>query len=190
MTETAASSAIAFKLQRPIDPASDHLRGGLPGKDVVTVVFYGDFLCPYCRRLRPIMIRLRQALGQSMAFVFRHFFNETNHPGATFMARAAEAEKLIDRAASPDLAATLALAEKLARVTDGVERFGAFFAQVLAERIRARAMAGGARLDRWTALLEKLKGSFTRTDALHMEPRQTILSAERALTATARGRAL
>ena len=87
----AASSAIAFKLQRPVDPASDHLRGGMPGKDVVTVVLYGDFLCPYCRRLRPIMIRLRQALGQSMAFVFRHFFNETNHPGATFMARAAEA---------------------------------------------------------------------------------------------------
>lgn len=106
------------------------------------------------------------------------------------LALAAEAEKLIDRAASPDLAATLALADKLARMTDGVERFGAFFAQVLAERIRARAMAGGAQLDRWTALLEKLKGSFTRTDALHMEPRQTILSAERALTATARGRAL
>src|SRR5262249_2516492 len=69
----------------------DHLRGGQPGKDVVTVVLYGDFLCPYCRRLRPIFIRLRQALGQNLAFAFRHFFNETNHPGATFMARAAEA---------------------------------------------------------------------------------------------------
>src|SRR5690348_14020112 len=89
--EQAASSAIALRLQSPIDPARDHLRGGKPGKNVVEVVFYGDFLCPYCRRLRPIMVRLRQALGQNMAFVFRHFFNETNHPGATFMARAAEA---------------------------------------------------------------------------------------------------
>ncbi len=89
--EQAPSSAIALRLQSPIDPARDHLRGGKPGKDVVEVVFYGDFLCPYCRRLRPIMIRLRQALGQSLAFVFRHFFNEANHPGATFMARAAEA---------------------------------------------------------------------------------------------------
>ena len=106
------------------------------------------------------------------------------------LALAAEAERLIDRAASPDLAATLSLAEKLARMTDGVDRFGAFFTQVLADRIRARAMSGGARLERWTALLEKLKGSFLRTDALHMEPRQTILSAERALSLTARGRAL
>ena len=89
--EQAASSAVALKLQTGIDPKRDHLRGGTPGKDVVSVVLYGDFLCPYCRRLRPILVRLRQALGQHMAFVFRHFFNETNHPGATFMARAAEA---------------------------------------------------------------------------------------------------
>lgn len=89
--EQAASSAVALKLQTRIDPKRDHLRGGTPGKDVVSVVLYGDFLCPYCRRLRPILVRLRQALGQHMAFVFRHFFNETNHPGATFMARAAEA---------------------------------------------------------------------------------------------------
>jgi len=89
--EQAASSAVALKLQTRIDPRRDHLRGGTPGKDVVSVVLYGDFLCPYCRRLRPILVRLRQALGQHMAFVFRHFFNETNHPGATFMARAAEA---------------------------------------------------------------------------------------------------
>ncbi len=89
--EKAASGAIALRLQSPIDLERDHLRGGAPGKDVVEVVFYGDFLCPYCRRLRPIMIRLRQALGQGMAFVFRNFFNETNHPGANFMARAAEA---------------------------------------------------------------------------------------------------
>src|SRR5579871_2044239 len=89
--EQAPSSAIALRLQSPIDLTRDHLRGGRPGKDAVEVVLYGDFLCPYCRRLRPILLRLRQALGQKMGFVFRHFFNETNHPGATFMARAAEA---------------------------------------------------------------------------------------------------
>ena len=78
-------------LQHPVDAKRDHIRGDPAAPGAVTVVLYGDYLCPYCRRLRPIMVRLRQALGQNMAFVFRHFFNESNHPGATFMARAAEA---------------------------------------------------------------------------------------------------
>jgi len=106
------------------------------------------------------------------------------------LALATEAEQLIGRATSPDLSATLALAEKLARMTDGVERFGGFLTQALAERIRVRALEGGARLDHWTAVLEKLKGSFVRTDALHLEPRQTILSTARAISQTARRGAL
>jgi DNA polymerase-3 subunit delta' len=106
------------------------------------------------------------------------------------LALAAEAERLIERAASPDLSATLALAEKIARMTDGTDRFGTFLLQILADRIRARALTGGTRLDRWTSLLEKLKSSFVRTDALHLEPRQTILSTARALSQTARRGAL
>jgi DNA polymerase-3 subunit delta' len=106
------------------------------------------------------------------------------------LAMAEEAGRLIDRSASPDLAATLALAEKLARTTDGVENFGRFLIEVLTDRIRARALSGTARLDRWTTLLEQLKSSFIRTDALHLEPRQTILSASRAIATAARGRAL
>jgi DNA polymerase-3 subunit delta' len=103
---------------------------------------------------------------------------------------ATEAEHLIDRATSPDIAAALALADKLARITDGTDRFGAFLVEALTNRIRARAMEGGANLNRWTALLENLTRSFVRTDALHLDPRQTILSASRALGVTARGRAL
>ena len=103
---------------------------------------------------------------------------------------ATEAEQLIDRAASPDIAAALALADKLAKIADGTDRFGAFLIEALTNRIRARAMEGGANLHRWTALLENLARSFVRTDALHMDPRQTILSASRALGTTARGRAL
>jgi len=110
--------------------------------------------------------------------------------GEDGLALAAEAERLIDRAASPDLGATLALAEKLARMTDGVERFGGFLTQALADRVHARALQGGVGLNRWTALLEKLRSSFVRTDALHLEARQTILSAARAIATTARGRAL
>ncbi|HEY2071654.1 MAG TPA: DNA polymerase III subunit delta' [Rhizomicrobium sp.] len=106
------------------------------------------------------------------------------------IALAADADRLIDHAASPDLAATLALAEKLARLRDGVDDFGDFLLEILTQRIRARAASGAPDLQRWTSLLEKLRGSFNRTGALHMEPRQTILSAARAISTAARGRAL
>ena len=99
---------------------------------------------------------------------------------------AQEAERLIDRAASPDIGATLALADKLSRINDGTDRFGRFLMEAMTNRIRARAMEGGAQLDRWTDLLEKLNRSFLRTGALHLDPRQTILSAEKAIADTAR----
>jgi NhaA family Na+:H+ antiporter len=77
-------------LQRPVDRRRDHVRGGnAPG--VISLVVYADFLCPYCRQLRFVLARLRQALGERLAYVFRHFPNEAAHPGATLVARAAEA---------------------------------------------------------------------------------------------------
>nr|MBA3812471.1 Na+/H+ antiporter NhaA [Caulobacteraceae bacterium] len=79
------------RLRRPVDPERDHVRGGGAERDVVTIVVFGDYLCPYCRRLRHVLDRLRQALGERMAYVFRHFPNERAHPGADFASRAAEA---------------------------------------------------------------------------------------------------
>ncbi|MHB8531075.1 MAG: Na+/H+ antiporter NhaA [Caulobacteraceae bacterium] len=78
------------RLLRPVDRERDHVRGGAD-PDPVTVLIYGDYLCPYCRRLRHVLERLRQALGERMAYVFRHFPNERAHPGAEFASRAAEA---------------------------------------------------------------------------------------------------
>src|SRR6202158_3888643 len=79
-----------FRLQRDVDPVRDHVRGG-GGANAVTVVSYGDFLCPYCRRLMPVLARLREALGDRLVYVFRHFPNERAHPGAELAALAAEA---------------------------------------------------------------------------------------------------
>jgi len=101
------------------------------------------------------------------------------------LALAGDAERLIDRAKAPDIAAALALADRLARQSDGIERFGAFLTQALAARIRARAQANAAGLERWVGLLEQLNRSFVRTGALHLEPRQTVLSAAHALERTA-----
>jgi NhaA family Na+:H+ antiporter len=77
-------------LQRAIDPARDHIRGGA-APDAVSIVLYGDYLCPYCRRLRFVIARLRQVLGERLVYVFRHFPNERAHPGADFIARVSEA---------------------------------------------------------------------------------------------------
>jgi hypothetical protein len=78
-------------LQRPIDPARDHVRGGNKSNGIISVVVYGDYLCPYCRRLPFVLARLRQVLGERLEYVFRHFPNEAAHPGATLIARASEA---------------------------------------------------------------------------------------------------
>jgi Na+:H+ antiporter, NhaA family len=90
MSEVAQRQA-GSSLERAVDPGRDHVRGGNLGSGVVTLVVYGDYLCPYCRRLRLVIVRLRQALGERLAYVFRHFPNEKAHPGSTTIARAAEA---------------------------------------------------------------------------------------------------
>lgn len=105
------------------------------------------------------------------------------------VALAQDAAKLIENAANPDVIQLMALSDKLARVTDGLDMLGEFVAQTLTDRIRARAMTGQsdlAALNKWVDALERLRRSFARTDALHLEPRQTLLSTARDLSATVR----
>jgi NhaA family Na+:H+ antiporter len=78
-------------LQKPIDDSLDHIRGNRADPESVDVLLYGDYLCPFCRRLRPVLLQLREELGDSFVYVFRHFPNERAHPGATFISRATEA---------------------------------------------------------------------------------------------------
>src|SRR5580704_2052227 len=86
----ASDETSTFRLKRDVDLARDHVRG-VGGDDAVLVVSYADFLCPYCRRLIPVLRRLREALGDRLVYVFRHFPNERAHPGAELVAHAVEA---------------------------------------------------------------------------------------------------
>jgi len=79
------------RLIRPIDRARDHVRGGSTRSKTSTVLIYEDFLCPYCRRLRQVLLRVRRALGERMVYVFRHYPNERSHPGSELASIAAEA---------------------------------------------------------------------------------------------------
>ena len=99
---------------------------------------------------------------------------------------AEEADKLIDGATAPDIPALLALGDKIARMTDGIGDFGDFLKQALGDRIRARAHEGAPHLDRWLECLSKLIESFDQTTLLYLDPRQTVLSASRAVSKTAR----
>ncbi|HXD43250.1 MAG TPA: Na+/H+ antiporter NhaA [Ramlibacter sp.] len=95
MAQDTAPEAATW-LQIAVNAERDHVRGG-DAPSAVKVLIYTDFLCPYCRRLRTVMKQLRQSLDERLAYVFRHFPNERAHPGAEFIARAAEAAAKQDR---------------------------------------------------------------------------------------------
>ena len=54
-------------------------------------VEYGDFECPHCGNMEPVVRELRQAMGTEMCFVYRHFPLTGSHPHAEGAAEAAEA---------------------------------------------------------------------------------------------------
>ncbi len=57
----------------------------------VTLVEYGDFECPHCRRAHPIVKEIRRRAGARLRFVFRHFPMSQAHPHTQHAAEAAEA---------------------------------------------------------------------------------------------------
>ncbi len=75
------------RLDRPVD-GRDHTRG--PATAPVTLVQYGDYECPYCGRMHPIIKELQERLGGRLRFVFRHFPLDPLHPRARRAAEAAE----------------------------------------------------------------------------------------------------
>ena len=58
----------------------DHALG--PATAPVTLVEYGDYECPYCGRMHPVVRELRERLSDRLRFVFRHFPLDSVHPHA------------------------------------------------------------------------------------------------------------
>jgi NhaA family Na+:H+ antiporter len=67
----------------------DHIHG--PAGAPVTLVEYGDYECPHCRQVAPVIEQLREQFGERLRYVFRHFPISTAHPHAQLVAEAAEA---------------------------------------------------------------------------------------------------
>ncbi len=52
---------------------------------------YGDFECPFCGAVQPVVQAIQQALGSELCFAFRNFPLANMHPHAEAAAEAAEA---------------------------------------------------------------------------------------------------
>lgn len=64
------ASGRADRLDRPVDPARDHVLGG-PGAEI-TLVEYGSYVCSYCHTAHEVIRHLRDHFGDRMRYVFRH----------------------------------------------------------------------------------------------------------------------
>jgi formate-nitrite transporter family protein len=69
--------------------AHDHFRG--PVDAPLTLVQFGDFQCPHCARVYPMLVEIADELRDSLRFAFRHFPVSQIHPLAQRSAEAAEA---------------------------------------------------------------------------------------------------
>ena len=88
MKSIQTESIPATKLTIPV-AKRDHIQGSLNAP--VTLLEYGDYECPACGQVFPIVKAVQQRLGDSLCFAFRHFPLTNVHPHAEHAAEAAEA---------------------------------------------------------------------------------------------------
>ena len=71
------------------DPKRDHIQGGIDAP--IALLEYGDYECPFCGEVEPIVREIQRRLGENLCFGFRHFPLTNAHPHAEHAAEAAEA---------------------------------------------------------------------------------------------------
>jgi len=76
------------KLTLPVSER-DHVKRSLDAP--VVLVEYGDYECPHCQEVYPILHELKERMGNRVAYVYRHFPVSRQHPNAQLAAEAAEA---------------------------------------------------------------------------------------------------
>jgi protein-disulfide isomerase len=71
------------------DPDRDHIQG--PPDAPIMLLEYGDYECPFCGQVQPVVKAIQERLGDSLCFAFRHFPLTNVHPHSEHAAEAAEA---------------------------------------------------------------------------------------------------
>ena len=83
-----ANTMPASKLLLP-QASRDHIQGPIDAASAL--VEYGDYECPYCGEVYPIIKAIQERLGDRLCFVFRNFPLVKAHRHAQHAAEAAEA---------------------------------------------------------------------------------------------------
>lgn len=76
------------KLIRPI-ANRDHVQGSIDAP--VALLEYGDYECPVCGEVYPVIKAIQERMGDELCFAFRNFPLATMHPHSERAAEAAEA---------------------------------------------------------------------------------------------------
>jgi protein-disulfide isomerase len=71
------------------DRTRDHIEGPIDAQ--IALLEYGDYECPFCGEVQPIVKELQRQLGDDFCFAFRHFPLTNVHLHAEHAAEAAEA---------------------------------------------------------------------------------------------------
>jgi len=71
------------------DPERDHISGSADGS--IRLLEYGDYECPFCGEVQPIVKEIQRRLGENLLFAFRNFPLTNIHPHSEHAAEAAEA---------------------------------------------------------------------------------------------------
>lgn len=88
MKTTLASTIPASKLNLPI-AGRDHIQGSIDAP--IALVEYGDYECPFCGEVYPVVKAIQERLGDELCFAFRNFPLANMHPHSFRAAEAAEA---------------------------------------------------------------------------------------------------
>lgn len=71
------------------DVGRDHIKGSPDAP--LTLLEYGDYECPFCGQVQPVVREILRRLRDNLCFAFRHFPLTNVHPHSEHAAEAAEA---------------------------------------------------------------------------------------------------
>src|SRR5579862_1964171 len=83
------SNALSKATLTPPVGKHDHVQG--PSTATVTLVEYGDYQCPFCANVQPVIKKLQKHFGDRLRFIFRNFPQVRVHAYAQRAAEATEA---------------------------------------------------------------------------------------------------
>ncbi|HKO44135.1 MAG TPA: thioredoxin domain-containing protein [Pyrinomonadaceae bacterium] len=88
------SASPAATVSRSVPPGAEPPNAVGPETAVVTLEEFGDFQCPPCGLLHPVLKTMKQEFGDKIRVIFREYPLVPSHPHALSAARAAEAAGL------------------------------------------------------------------------------------------------